>query len=265
MRLVTVLYLAYLVLPMALLAVGSLGDSWTNSLLPQGMTSRWYTDWAEDPTFSRAFLVSLKVVCATCLIDAVIGLPLAYAVHASAHRGVQAVARLATLLPIAVPELVLAFGFILAFSSDRLPWLGGFWLLVAAHVVLTLPYLVLTLLSDMGTLDLGILERAGESLGAGFGRRFVDIVLPSVRHALMSGLILVTAISIGEFQVSNLVSGFLNRTYPVVLLQAFYGATGLACAATVILLALAILAAAAGALTARVAGGAAHGAGGGRA
>ena len=39
---------------------------------------------------------------------------------------------------------------------------------------------------------------------------------------------------------------FLNRTYPVVLLQAFYGATGFACAATVILLALALLAAIAG-------------------
>ena len=44
-------------------------------------------------------------------------------------------------------------------------------------------------------------------------------------------------LSIGEFQFSNLVAGFLNRTYPVVLLQAFYGATGFACAATVVLLA----------------------------
>ncbi|TMH97557.1 MAG: ABC transporter permease, partial [Betaproteobacteria bacterium] len=40
------------------------------------------------------------------------------------------------------------------------------------------------------------------------------------------------------------------RTYPVVLLQAFYGATGFACAATVILLALALVAAVAGGLTA---------------
>ena len=32
---------------------------------------------------------------------------------------------------------------------------------------------------------------------------------------------------------------FQDRTYPVVLLQAFYGATGFACAATVILLLLA--------------------------
>ena len=64
-------------------------------------------------------------------------------------------------------------------------------------------------------------------------------------------LIIVTALSIGEFQFSNLVSGFLNRTYPVVLLQAFYGATGFACAATVILLTLALTASITGAWSAR--------------
>jgi len=78
----------------------------------------------------------------------------------------------------------------------------------------------------------------------------MHIVLPSLRHSILAGLIIVAALSIGEFQFSNLVAGFLSRTYPVVLLQAFYGATGFACAATVILLALAMVAAVGGALTA---------------
>ena len=62
----------------------------------------------------------------------------------------------------------------------------------------------------------------------------------------MSRTHLLAALSLGEFQFSNLVAGFLNRTYPVVLLQAFYGATGFACAATVVLLLLALAAAVAG-------------------
>ena len=62
---------------------------------------------------------------------------------------------------------------------------------------------------------------------------------------------MVAALSIGEFQFSNLVAGFLNAALPVVLLQAFYGATGFACAATVILLVLALIASAAGALSPR--------------
>jgi putative spermidine/putrescine transport system permease protein len=62
---------------------------------------------------------------------------------------------------------------------------------------------------------------------------------------------MVAALSTGEFQVSNLIASFQNRTYPVVLLQAFYGATGFACAATVVLLLLAVCAAASSTLTTR--------------
>ena len=70
----------------------------------------------------------------------------------------------------------------------------------------------------------------------------------------MSSMLTVAALSIGEFQLSNLISGFLSRTYPVVLLQAFYGATGFACAATIVLLLLAAIASLASSLTSKFSG-----------
>ncbi len=251
LRLVTGAYLLYLAAPILLLLVGSFGASWSNTLLPSGFTTGWYAQLAGDPSFVRAFETSLLVVAATCLVNALVGVPLAYVIHGAARAGVRFAARLVSLMPIAVPELVLAFGFILVFSSNALPFLGSTWLLVMGHVVLTLPYLLNVLLADMTALRLDEMERAAATLGAGFWQRFRDIVLPGLRHSLLAGLITVAAISIGEFQLSNLVAGFLNRPYPVVLLQAFYGATGFACAATVVLLGLAMLAAVAGALTAR--------------
>jgi putative spermidine/putrescine transport system permease protein len=210
---VTGCYLAYLALPIVLLVVGSVGEIWLNTLLPHGLTGRWYLEVWSDGSFRRAFVVSLEV-----------------------------------------PPLVLGFGFVLVFSSDALPYLGSLWVLVAGHVVLTLPYIVQTLVADMRHLRLGVMLQAAESLGASGPRRFLDIVLPSVRHSLGSGLVTVAALSIGEFQLSNLVAGFLTRPYPVVLLQAFYGATGFACAATTILLALAVLGSVTGSLAARGAG-----------
>ena len=158
-------------------------------------------------------------------------------------------------MPVAAPELVLAFGFILVFSSDTLPWLGSFWLLVAAHLVLTLPYSVTTLLADMEQMRLAEYEGVAASLGAGFMQRARDVIVPLLGASLTSSLLTVAALSIGEFQISNLISGFLSRPYPVVLLQAFYGATGFACAATVVLLVLAGLASVASSLTARAASG----------
>ncbi len=243
MPVVTGLYLLYLAAPIVLLAVGSFGGAWTNTLLPTGVTLEWYRQVAADGSFRRAFGVSLWVCCATCLSTAAIGLPLAYAIYSASSRGVKVAARVLYLLPVAAPPLVLGFGFILVFSSDTLPFLGAPWLLVAGHVVLTLPYLMQTLVADMRHLDLATLETAAESLGAGFRPRLFDVVVPSLRSSLASGLIMVAALSIGEFQLSNLIAGFLSRPYPVVLLQAFYGATGFACAGTVVLLALAFLAA----------------------
>ena len=134
MRVVTGAYLLYLAAPILLLFVGSFGASWTGTLLPSGFTTGWYIEVFTDPSFQRAFKTSLIVVLWTCVLNTLIGLPLAYAIHTAAKSGVKSMARLVSLMPIAVPELVLAFGFILVFSSDTLPFLGSTWLLCrAAH------------------------------------------------------------------------------------------------------------------------------------
>lgn len=251
------LYLVILFAPMVLLLVGSFGASWTNTLLPSGATLAWYEQLISDASFRRAFVVSLQVTTLACIITALVALPMAYTLYRSASQRIAFAVRLIAMLPIAVPALVLAFGFILIFSSDVLPFLGSIWLLTLGHVVLILPYMLQTLITDMRHYDLATLERAAESLGAGTVRRFIDIVVPTLRYSVFTGLIMSAAISIGEFQFSNLVAGFLSRPYPVVLLQAFYGATGFACAATIVLLVLATLAALAGAATARSTSGAA--------
>ena len=66
LRWVTAAYLVYLVVPIALLLVGSFGELWLNTLLPTGSTTQWYADVATDPSFRRAFAASLAVVAITC-------------------------------------------------------------------------------------------------------------------------------------------------------------------------------------------------------
>src|ERR1700730_19075929 len=117
MAYVTALYLIYLFAPIILLFIGSFGQSWFNTLLPTGFTGDWYLQVASDGSFQRAFWTSLKVCVLTCVIGALVGLPLAYAIYRAASRKVRVAARIIYLLPIAVPPLVLAFGFILVFSS----------------------------------------------------------------------------------------------------------------------------------------------------
>jgi putative spermidine/putrescine transport system permease protein len=242
LQIVVVLFAIYLLLPIALLLIGAFGKTWTNTMLPVGFTGHWFADLAANTSLRRAFGVSLLVALACCCASAVIGLPLAYALHYRSRSGGGALARLIALLPVGVPALTLGFGYIAIFSGDTLPWLGSLPLLIAAHTVLTLPYLTQTLLSDLRHLDIERLEVCAATLGATPLSQFLTVVLPNLRQSLFSGLVMVAALSIGEFQVSNLIAGFRYRNYPVVLLQAFYGATGMACAATVVLLCLAVIA-----------------------
>ncbi len=242
-RSISLIYGLYLLLPIALLLMGSFGGNWTNTLLPSGITGQWYLDLWLDTSFRKAFVNSLVVAMAACAINTVLALPLAYALYHGAKRDEQSggnlAARIVSATPVAVPAITLAFGYMIVFNTDLAPWLGSMPLLIAAHAILTLPYLTNTLLADLRHLNLGRLEQAAATLGASSWQQFTGIVLPSLRQSLISGLVMVAAISVGEFGVSNLLTSFQNRTYPVVLLQAFYGATGFACAATVILLVLA--------------------------
>ncbi len=240
---ISIAYGLYLLLPMLLLVVGSFGQNWTNSVLPSGPTTQWYQDLWNDASFRRAFVSSLTVALSACVINSVLALPLAYSLHHGARQGKAMAARIVSAMPVAVPAITLAFGYMIVFNTDTLPWLGSTPLLIAAHVIATLPYLTNALLTDLRHLGIERLEQAAATLGAGEWQRFTGIVMPALRQSMLSGLVMVAALSIGEFNLSNLLVGFQNRTYPVVLLQAFYGATGFACAATVILLLLASLAA----------------------
>ena len=242
-RLVTALYGLYLLLPMALLLLGSFGESWTNTLLPHGFTVRWFVELWQDTSFRKAFGSSLAVALSACLINILLAVPLAYALHHGSQQRTALAAKMVSALPIAVPTMTLGFGYMLVFNTDAMPWLGSMPLLIAAHAVQTLPYLTNTLLSDLRHLGLDKLELAATTLGASPWERFRGIAMPNLRHSLVSGLVMVAALSVGEFNLSNLLTSFQNRTYPVVLLQAFYGATGFACAATLVLLLLASLSA----------------------
>ena len=236
---ISIIYGLYLALPILLLIIGSAGSSWTNTLFPTGLTGRWYVELWTDPSFRKAFTTSLVVAISACVINTVLAVPLAYSLYHGANRRGSFAAKLVSAMPVAVPTITLGFGYIIVFNTDTLPWLGTLPLLIAAHAVHTLPYLTHTLLTDLRHLDLGKYERAAATLGARPIQSFFGIVVPNLRQSLLSGLVMVAAISVGEFGLSNLLTSFQNRTYPVVLLQAFYGATGFACAATVILLLLA--------------------------
>ncbi len=195
--------------PMALLVVGSFGDLWLNTLLPSGFTLHWYRRCrrrSKLPARVRRGAFS-RWPRSLALPVSRIGLPLAYAVfnareaprsgrwracsYTDADRAAAAGARVRVHPGLLVGYAPLARQHLATgrrgphrarpalFPAD------GRWPTCSAS-------------AWRGA-------RGGRGVARQPGRlqRFLHIVLPALRHSILSGLIIVAALSIGEFQFSE--------------------------------------------------------------
>ncbi|MCF7935458.1 MAG: ABC transporter permease subunit [Synergistales bacterium] len=229
------LYFAYVVAPIALLAVGSVGERWFGTLLPEGFTWEWYAKVFSQAMYYKAILTSLLVASLAVLVNAAVAIPAVYAVHVLGKRRLHSLMNFLVLLPIAVPPVVMGLGLVQAYNWDFFSLVGTWQLLLGAHAVYTLPFMVRPLMANIEMIGWQRLEEAGLSLGAGPLFMARKVLLPNLLPGLTSGALMTFAMSLGEFQLAVMVTSSASQTYPVVLYQAFYVGTGFACAATMVL------------------------------
>ena len=116
------------------------------------------------------------------------------------------------LLPLLFPQVVVGIGLALWFSQ-----IGGVptWMrLVTGHLILTLPYVIVTTTASLEILD-ERLEDAAMNLGANRFATFWHITVPGIRSGIISGALFAWLISFSNFTVSFfLYSGGLEPIPP---------------------------------------------------
>ena len=164
-----------------------------------------YTSIPGDPEFGATLLYSTVVGLITVVVSTALVVPTAYWVRLKLPR-VRPLIEFITLLPFMVPPVVLVFGLISTFSQPPLALMnssrGADALLVAAYVVLSLPYMYRAADAGLSAIDVNTLTEAAQSLGAGWPTILVKVILPNVRVAVLSGAFLTLAIVIGEFTIA---------------------------------------------------------------
>ena len=116
-----------------------------------------------------------------------------------------------TLLPFVIPAVVLVFGLLHTYSGTTPIPLGNSdtglnILLICAYVVLSFPYMYRAVDTGLRTIDIHSLTEASQSLGAGWLRILVQVILPNLRTSILSGAFLTLAIVIGEFTIATFLS-----------------------------------------------------------
>ena len=88
-------------------------------------------------------------------------------------------------------------------SSGNCTDFGSSVLLVAAYTVLSFPYMYRAVDTGLQATDIRSLTEAAQSMGAGWTRILLQVILPNLRVALLSGAFLTLAIVIGEFTIAS--------------------------------------------------------------
>ena len=188
-------------------------------ILPLFATLQWsfqarppmaaYTNSLADPNFVGSLLYSFLVGVITIVLSIALIVPTAYWVRLKAPR-LRPYVEFVTLLPFVIPPVILAFGLIRVYSRPPLPLtnisFGSDLLLVAAYVVLSLPYMYRAVDTGLRSIDVRTLTEAAQSLGAGWFTILWRVIFPNLRVALLSGAFLTLAIVIGEYTIGSFLS-----------------------------------------------------------
>jgi spermidine/putrescine transport system substrate-binding protein/spermidine/putrescine transport system permease protein len=176
-----------------------------------GFTLDWYARLATNPPLLASLRNSLVVALATTVLSTVLATAAALALHRHRFRR-RGPLEAAIVLPMVVPEIVLAASLLLLFAAMGLRL--GLLTLVLAHVGFSVSYAVVVVRARLAGLDRS-LEEAAMDLGAGPWRTLLHVTLPAIAPGVMAAALLVFALSVDDYVVSSFVAGVGATTLPL--------------------------------------------------
>ncbi|MCB1062012.1 MAG: iron ABC transporter permease [Verrucomicrobiae bacterium] len=195
---------AIAILPHVGVILLSVAGDWYGTLLPSEFTAQHYIDALGHPLTVNSIGNSLKYASFSTLFDITLGIAIAYVVVRTRLPGRHLLDALA-MLPLAVPGLVLAFGyFALAQEGQAFDFLilgeDPVIILVIAYAVRRLPYVVRSAAAGYQQTSVS-LEEAAQNLGCTPWRSLQRVTLPLITANLIAGGLL--AFSFAMLEVSD--------------------------------------------------------------
>ncbi|MBB5349927.1 iron(III) transport system permease protein [Haloferula luteola] len=196
----------------------ALSEDWYDSVAPLAWTLEHFKEALGDPLVVPSIENSLVYASVATLVAAVLGLAIAWVVVRSNLRG-RLILDALVMLPLAVPGLVLAFGY-LALSQEGKPLHflvkladGPALLLIAAYAIRRLPYVVRAAVAGLQQSN-PAMEEAARSLGANPWRTLRRISIPLIGANVAAGAILAFAFAMLEVSDSLILAEQVKH-YPI--------------------------------------------------
>jgi spermidine/putrescine transport system permease protein len=218
LALFTLAYLAWSIVPILVAIRFSFNEGRSRSTA-QGWSTRWY--WGDpdlsvwhDPTLYQALLQSLRL--AAIAIVVAVPLVVALAVGLTRWRGRGAgTSRFVSLFPLVTPELVMGVSLFLVFTSLLTFVELGTVAQAIGHVTFSISFVVIIVRGRLLSIGKDY-EEAAMDLGASPVQALRMALLPLLTPAILASAIVVFAISMDDFVISQYLSaGSGTDTVPV--------------------------------------------------
>lgn len=213
---IAALVLLFLQLPVIVVAISAFTETSYLVFPPQGFTLRWFGEVLTDPDWLSAIGFSLGLACFATASSLVVGTMAAYAISRRMIPGADAIASF-LMAPLIFPAVVIGVALLQFYAS--VGWRGNFLALIAAHVVLTSPYVVRACLSSLAGVGRDLEEAAG-TLGASGLTTFRIVTLPLLKPGLVAGGFFSFITSLDNVPVTIFLLGPGQTTLPVKIFTA---------------------------------------------
>lgn len=205
----------WLVLPLVPLAIWSVAHGWRfPDLLPRDWSLKAWSYALSAPSGVLASLwITTWIALATTALAALVGVPAGRALGLHDFRGKRLV-MLLLLAPALVPAIAIAPGLHGVFL--RLGLTGGTGGVILAHLIPTLPYMVLIMAAVFSRFDTAHEDQA-RSLGARPWQVWWHVTLPAIRPGLMTACLFAFLVSWSQYLLTLVIGGGRVQTLPLTL------------------------------------------------
>ena len=222
-----------LLLPLVLtLSMSFDARDYLGSFPPTELSLRWYEKFFSDPYLLKGLKTSLQLASLTALIATALGLAAAVALDRFPGRFAELAISL-FLSPLIVPGVVIGFALLLFYARSGLQ--DTFLRLLGAHVLITFPYAIRTVLAALGGIRPSLAEVA-QTLGASPTRAFWTVTFPLAKTGIAAGAIFAFVFSLDDVAVSIFLSDPDRYTLPVALVAMLHANFDLTIAAVAVLI-----------------------------
>ncbi|MEO1199136.1 MAG: ABC transporter permease subunit [Pseudomonadota bacterium] len=183
-----------------------------------GFSTRWYWELVQDPEVIQAAILTVKIAGLSATIATVIGVLSAFALARFQRFGGRGGFSLMVTAPLVVPEVVIGFSSLMLFiyMAEFIGWPArrGFTTITLVHATFATAFVTILVQSRLaGT------AREAEDAAADLGARpmavFLEITIPSILPAVISGWLLAFTLSIDDVVLATFTTGPGSTTLPI--------------------------------------------------